>query len=139
VRGRERLDAAATRLLAERTGLQVAYLEQLYTFDDPDRDPARSHPSRSPTMRSWHPEGDAAAQAGRGVGALDWLPVDDLPPLAFDHARIAAYARRPLAQKIGYAPLAFLLLPSISQWPISAASTRRSRGGPTRTSATSRR
>ncbi len=110
VRGRERLDAAAMRLLAERTGLQVAYLEQLYTFDDPDRDP-RGRTLSVAYYALLAPEGDAAAQAGRGVGALDWLPVDDLPPLAFDHARIAAYARRRLAQKIGYAPLAFLLLP----------------------------
>ena len=34
-----------------------------------------------------------------------------LPPLAFDHGRIAAYARRRLAQKIVYTPLAFRLLP----------------------------
>src|SRR5918912_3242323 len=35
----ERLADAARRALAERTGLDVAYLEQLYTFDDPGRDP----------------------------------------------------------------------------------------------------
>ena len=43
--------------------------------------------------------------------AIAWVPVDDLPPLAFDHTRIAAYARQRLAQKLSYAPLAFLLLP----------------------------
>ena len=32
VQRREPLDAAAHRILAERTGLTVAYLEQLYTF-----------------------------------------------------------------------------------------------------------
>lgn len=110
VRGRETLGDAATRLLAERTGLRVAYLEQLYTFDDPDRDP------RGRTLSVAHyallPRAEAfAPQAGRGVGALRWAPADDLPPLAFDHARIAAYARQRLAQKIAYAPLAFLLLP----------------------------
>lgn len=110
VRGRERLDAAAARLLAERTGLRAAYLEQLYTFDDPDRDP-RGRTLSVAYYALLTPEEDGAARAGRAVGALDWRAVDDLPPLAFDHARIAAYARQRLAQKIAYAPLAFLLLP----------------------------
>lgn len=110
VQGRERLDAAAARLLAERVGLRAAYLEQLYTFDDPDRDP-RGRTLSVAYYALMPPAGDRAAQAGRAVGALDWCPVDQLPPLAFDHARIVAYARQRLAQKITYAPLAFLLLP----------------------------
>src|SRR5260370_29231361 len=35
----EALDSAAARLLAERSGVFGTYLEQLYTFGDPDRDP----------------------------------------------------------------------------------------------------
>ena len=110
VRGRERLGAAATRLLQERVGLSASYQEQLYTFDDPDRDP-RGRTLSVAYYAILSPTGDDAAQAGRAVGALDWRAVDDLPPLAFDHGRIIAYARRRLAQKIAYAPLAFLFLP----------------------------
>jgi 8-oxo-dGTP diphosphatase len=110
VGSREPLEDAAARALAERTGLTAAYLEQLYTFGDPDRDP------RGRTLSVAHlallpPAGGTEAVAGREVGAVRWAPADDLPPLAFDHARIAAYARQRLAQKIAYAPLAFLLLP----------------------------
>ncbi len=35
----EPLDAAAARILVERTGVWGTYLEQLYTFGDPGRDP----------------------------------------------------------------------------------------------------
>ena len=36
---RETLEDAARRELEEETGLRDVYLEQLYTFGDPDRDP----------------------------------------------------------------------------------------------------
>jgi 8-oxo-dGTP diphosphatase len=110
VRGREGLDAAAGRILTERPGLRVAYLEQLYTFGDPDRDP-RGRTLSVTYYALLGPTSDGDIRAGRDVGAIDWIPVDALPPLAFDHTRIAAYARQRLAQKLGYAPLAFLLLP----------------------------
>jgi 8-oxo-dGTP diphosphatase len=110
VRADEPLDAAARRVLAERTGLvaDTAYLEQLYTFGDPGRDP------RGRTVSVAHYALLASAppaRRGRGVGALAWRPIDLLPELAFDHGRIAAYARWRLAQKITYAPLAFQVLP----------------------------
>ena len=111
IQGREPLEDAARRILAERTSLAVAYLEQLYTFGEPDRDP------RGRTLSIAHyallPPGPAAdaAQPGRAVGGLRWADADDLPSLAFDHGRIAAYARQRLAQKLAYSPLAFYLLP----------------------------
>src|ERR1700686_895459 len=39
VQEQESLDAAATRELREETGVENVYLEQLYTFGDPKRDP----------------------------------------------------------------------------------------------------
>src|SRR4051794_7314437 len=44
----ERLADAARRALLERTALDVAYLEQLYTFDDPS--PTRRRDPRGPTI-----------------------------------------------------------------------------------------
>jgi len=110
VRGREGLDAAATRILADRTGLQVTYLEQLYTFGDPDRDP-RGRTLSVAYYALLAPANDTEPRAGRDVGAIRWATVDELPSLAFDHTRIVTYARQRLAQKISYAPLAFLILP----------------------------
>ena len=89
--------------------MSVAYLEQLYTFGDPDRDPrGRTLSVAYYALLPWRPHD---AQPGPLVEAVQWHPVDVLPRLAFDHNRIAGYARQRLAQKIAYAPLAFRLLP----------------------------
>ena len=108
----EPLDAAAARLLAERTGIRndQAYLEQLYTFGDPGRDP-RGRTLSVTYFALLSAAQEAPVRAGRGVQDVAWWPADGLPPLAFDHDRIAAYARRRLAQKLSYTPLAFHVLP----------------------------
>ena len=49
----ESLDAAAVRELREETGIKNVYLEQLYTFGDPKRDP-RDALSLCRIMR-WYP------------------------------------------------------------------------------------
>jgi 8-oxo-dGTP diphosphatase len=108
----ERLDAAAGRALAERTGLDLApaYLEQLYTFDGPERDPRGR--TVSVAYVALLPLGaPAAVRAGRAVDEARWWPADALPPLGFDHAAIVRAARARVAAKVHYAPLAFTLLP----------------------------
>ena len=104
----EGLDAAAHRVLADRTGIASSYLEQLYTFGDPGRDPR----GRTVSVAYSALLGPAEAQPapGRGVQAVAWHPARALPTLAFDHARIAAYAVWRLAGKIEYTPLAFRVL-----------------------------
>ncbi len=112
----EPLDDAAQRVLSETTGLWGLYLEQLYTFGDPGRDPRGRAisvayyavlPSGVPSMRQ-----PGQTPLGRSVQEARWFSFDHLPgPLAFDHGRIASYARWRLAQKIEYTPLAFYLLP----------------------------
>ena len=104
----EGLDAAAHRLLAERTGIASSYLEQLYTFGDPGRDPRGR--TVSVAYSALLGPGEAPARPGRGVDAVVWHPARALPPLAFDHARIADYAVWRLAGKIEYTPLAFRVL-----------------------------
>ena len=89
----ETLEAAARRELWEETGLEPAHMEQLHTFGDPGRDPrgwvisvvylALLDERRPPRA------GDDAASAA-------WFDLDDLPPLAFDHADILAFAMRRL-------------------------------------------
>jgi 8-oxo-dGTP diphosphatase len=109
VRAEEALDNAAARILRERTGIEGIYLEQLYTFGDPERDPRGR--TVSVVYYTLLPDAQKLHEGGRGVGAVAWHPVDALPPLAFDHQRIAEYARWRLTQKIAYTPLIFHVLP----------------------------
>jgi 8-oxo-dGTP diphosphatase len=105
----EPLENAAARLLAERTGIRSVYLEQLYTFGEPGRDP-RGRTLSVTYFALLNAGMHTPGSAGRGVSEVAWWPADALPQLAFDHARIAAYARRRLAQKLTYTPLAFHVL-----------------------------
>jgi 8-oxo-dGTP diphosphatase len=106
----EALEVAAARILAERTGVWGAFLEQLYTFGDPGRDPRGR--TVSVAYYALLPGDPPAPRTGRGVRAAAWHPIAaGLPPLAFDHGRIAEYARSRLRQKLDYTPLAFHILP----------------------------
>lgn len=104
----EDLETCAARELAEETGLREIYLEQLYTFGDPGRDPRERVISVtyfalvSPDRLEPHAASDAAAAA--------WVPLDELPPLAFDHGKIIALAHRRLVAKLEYSSIAFCLL-----------------------------
>ena len=109
VHANESLECAARRVLDERARAPEAYLEQLYTFGDPGRDPRGR--TLSVAYVTLLPLGDHLTAAGRGTLALRWSPVAGLPRLAFDHVRIVRYAAYRLAQKISYTPLAFRVLP----------------------------
>jgi 8-oxo-dGTP diphosphatase len=105
----EALDDAARRVLAERTGVWGAFLEQLYTFGEPGRDPRGR--TISVAYYALLPGQPPALRSGRDVDDAAWHPATNLPPLAFDHGRIAEYARWRLRQKLDYTPLAFQILP----------------------------
>jgi 8-oxo-dGTP diphosphatase len=106
----ESLEEAAYRELGEETGLREAYLEQLYTYGDPRRDPRGrvvtvSYFALIPADAPLHVEaGDEISEAG-------WFPVEEIPRLAFDHAEIIAYALRRLRYKLEYTAAGFELLP----------------------------
>lgn len=105
----ESLEEAAARELAEETGVTGVFIEQLYTFGSPERDPR----TRVITVAYFalvphdaihhHPSGDAVETS--------WFSVYDLPELAFDHHRILEYALRRLRYKLEYTTVGFQLLP----------------------------
>jgi len=105
----ETLDAAALRELSEETGTENVYLEQLYTFGDPKRDPR----GRVVTVAYYAlvPAGKSPLLAGTDAASAEWFPVDALPPLAFDHGRIIEYAVNRLRNKLDYTNVGFELLP----------------------------
>ena len=100
----ESLDAAASRTLAETTGIAPSYLEQLYAFGAVDRSPGRVvsivywalvRPDEIP---------------GDHIENVAWFDAAELPRLAFDHNEIVAYALWRLRNKVGYSRIAHGLL-----------------------------
>jgi 8-oxo-dGTP diphosphatase len=111
----ESLDQAAHRELSEETGLPQgsAFLEQLYTFGEPGRDPR----ARVITVAYYalvRPDLVALVRAGSDAADARWFSVPGelaKAVLAFDHADILARAVARVRGKIDYAPLAFELVP----------------------------
>jgi 8-oxo-dGTP diphosphatase len=105
----ESLDTAARRELYEETGLKDIYLEQLYTFGDPKRDPR----GRVVTVAyvALLP-GTALTRAGDDAAEVGWHPLNRLPEVAFDHKSILQYALQRLRYKLEYTAVGFQLLPS---------------------------
>lgn len=105
----ESLEEAALRELEEETGVRDVYLEQLYTFGAPDRDPR----GRSITVAYFALVSADAISPHAGSDAVEarWWSMYDLPPLAFDHADILAYALQRLRYKLEYTAAVFELLP----------------------------
>ena len=103
----EDLDDALERELEEETGLRVSYIEQLYTFGKPDRDP-RGRVISTAYMALVRPTEvtgqDDAAKA-------EWKSVKDLPPLAFDHKDIVYTGLYRLRTKVRWKPIGINLLP----------------------------
>ena len=105
----ETLDDAARRELAEETGLEDVFLEQLYTFGTVKRDP------RERVVSVAHfalvKLSDYKAKAATDAAKAAWFPISELPKLAFDHAEIVAAALARLQGKVRYQPIGFELLP----------------------------
>ena len=104
----ESLEAAARRELAEETGVHDVYLEQLYTFGDPGRDPR----GRVITVAYFAliASDETPLRAGTDAAEARWFPVARVPPLAFDHGKILAAALERLRNKLEYTTVGFQLL-----------------------------
>ncbi|MBD2544785.1 MULTISPECIES: NUDIX hydrolase [Planktothricoides] len=116
VREPESLEEAAYRILAAKIRVNNLYLEQLYTFGGPGRDPRElTPPSQRYLSVSYFAlvrfeEAELISTGGRGIA---WYPLDELPELAFDHQEILQYGHRRLRNKLEYSPIAFEVLPEL--------------------------
>ena len=107
----ESVDAAAARELKEETGVDNAYLEQLYTFGALKRDPRERVVSVSYYALinlKEHP-----LQAATDASDAQWFELSAVPPLGFDHHQILDCAIARLRAKIRYEPIGFELLPKM--------------------------
>ncbi len=107
LRENESLDAAAKRILHELTGLKDIYLEQLYTYGDPARDPGARVLSvayftivKSEFLESRNDDYDAK-----------WYRIDAIPEVVFDHMIMIDKAMKRLRRRAASEPIGFELLP----------------------------
>ena len=106
----ESVDDAAKRVLAELTGLENVYMEQVGTFGAIDRDPGERVIS-------------VAYYALININEYDrnlvqqhnahWAEINEIPPLVFDHPQMVKQARIMLQKKASSEPIGFNLLPSL--------------------------
>lgn len=106
----ERLDTAVSRILHKKANIEDVYLEQLYTFGEPDRDKRGHSVSVAYFALIDHPE-KLGIETLEYYQNIKWFAVDDLPEMAFDHKKIIQYAHERLKAKLSYTNIAYSLLP----------------------------
>ncbi len=99
------LEECAKRELQEETGVSGVYLEQLYTYGKPDRDPRERVISTA--YYALIPSDRLQVKAASDASDAKWFPLDELPELAFDHNRIIKQAHERLVAKLDYSTIAF--------------------------------
>lgn len=108
VQEEESLEDAVIRELKEETNVNIEYLEQLYSFGKPRRDPRNRVVSIAYYVLV-KPEHHTII-ADTDAGDVAWFDIKDLPELAFDHNEILDVAKNRLKNKLTYEPVGFDLL-----------------------------
>lgn len=106
----ESVDDAAKRVLAELTGLENVYMEQVGTFGEVDRDPGERVISMAYYALININEYDRNLVQQHNA---HWAEINEIPPLVFDHPQMVKQARIMLQKKASSEPIGFNLLPSL--------------------------
>lgn len=109
VKDKEALEDAVARELMEETGAKINYLEQLYTFGQPDRDPRRRIISVA-YFGLVNANQFKKLNATTDAEEAKWFDIKNLPQLAFDHEKLLKLAIQRIRGKIVYQPIGFELL-----------------------------
>ncbi len=110
VQADESADAAARRVLKQLTGLENVYMEQVQAFGAIDRDPGE----RVISIAYY-----ALLGPGEYIPRLlaehnaEWVAVDNLPPLGFDHPEMVGKALQLVRDSLPVRPIGFNLLPEL--------------------------
>ena len=102
----ETAEQGALRELHEETALKPSSIGQLGVFSDIDRDPRE----RVLTVAWYALVKPSEVMGGDDADEAAWFPVDDIPPLAFDHGEILRVALEQLRRDIHFQPVGFDLL-----------------------------
>lgn len=108
VKDEESLEDAVYRELKEETGIKLNYLEQLYSFGKPGRDPRNRVVSVA--YFGMVRQDKFKVEASSDASDAKWFSMNTLPKLAFDHREIIRLAMERLRSKIVYEPVGFELL-----------------------------
>lgn len=108
IRADEDANTAAKRHLTEKTGLTSAFLEQLYTFSQVDRDPFGRVVSVAYYALLSKP---AMVATTKEYANVAWKPVKTIHELAYDHKQILTVAVQRLKSKLSYTNVVYSLLP----------------------------
>lgn len=109
----EDAETGARRELREETSLETAHIEQFGCFSEVNRDPRE----RVITIAYYALVKKSDVVGGDDASEAHWFPIDNVPPLAFDHDRILRVALKTLKEKIHFMPIGFELLPSVFTMP----------------------
>lgn len=109
VREGESLEDAALRELYEETGVRDVFLEQLFTFGNPHRDPRGRVISVAYFALICSEK--LHLEAGADAAEAQWFATERTPTLAFDHKSILESALVRLRNKLEYTTVGFQLLP----------------------------
>jgi 8-oxo-dGTP diphosphatase len=104
----ETFEMTAKLVLRDKTGIEDVFLEQLYTFDAPDRDPRGRVISVSYFALVNPTKYDLIT--GEAAHDVQWFDWKNLPKLGFDHAQIVEKAIQRLKTKVLWQPIGFELL-----------------------------
>ena len=113
IRMDEDAETGARRELREETGLETRCIEQFGCFSEINRDPR----DRVITIAYYALVKKSEVAGGDDASEAHWFPIDNVPPLAFDHDRILRVALKTLKEKIHFMPIGFELLPSVFTMP----------------------
>jgi 8-oxo-dGTP diphosphatase len=104
----ESFQQTCSRILKTKLGMDDVYLEQLFSFDDPARDP-RGRVISIAYYALVNPH-TLEITAGQMANDVKWFDVKKIPVLGFDHKMIFGKALQRLKSKILYFPVGFELL-----------------------------
>jgi 8-oxo-dGTP diphosphatase len=120
----ESLEATARRVLRDKAGIEGVYLEQLYTFGAPKRDPRMrvitvAYVALVDAARFERAAATNMARVGELVvpwegetgGAVQVAAEGEALPIAFDHDLILGMVVKRMRGKLDYTPIGFQLLP----------------------------
>jgi 8-oxo-dGTP diphosphatase len=126
----EPVDAAAYRVLQERTGLNEIFLQQFHVFGDPDRSQKKFHVQdlkkdgiqvtenlwilqRFVTIGYYALVDFSKVNHHADTVTEEWLwwDIHNLPPLILDHRKILDTALSTLRMQLHYLPIGYNLLP----------------------------